>query len=158
PQATRFVPLEGFPDGGSHVSFGWGDRGFYLRTPTWSDLELSTALRAILLPSASVMHVEHFWGPPEPGPSCRRLVLSEAQYGRLVAYIEESFRKDAAGRPMRIPGRGYDQYDDFYEARGSYHLFYTCNNWANQGLKASGVRTALWSPFETAIFHHLEAR
>ena len=28
------------------VAFGWGDKGFYLATPTWADLTLKTALKA----------------------------------------------------------------------------------------------------------------
>src|SRR5438552_1587038 len=29
-----------------YVSFGWGDKGFYLYTPTWDDLKYSTAFKA----------------------------------------------------------------------------------------------------------------
>src|SRR5689334_21418732 len=27
------------------VAFGWGDKGFYLQTPTWADLKFSVAFR-----------------------------------------------------------------------------------------------------------------
>ena len=30
----------------SHVAMGWGDKGFYLETPTWGDLKASTAIKA----------------------------------------------------------------------------------------------------------------
>ena len=29
-----------------YVAMGWGDRGFYLETPTWADLKASNALKA----------------------------------------------------------------------------------------------------------------
>jgi hypothetical protein len=46
----------------------------------------------------------------------------------------------------------------FYHANGTYHLFDTCNNWANTALKRTGVKTALWSPFGYAIFNHVKNR
>ena len=30
----------------NYVALGWGDKGFYLETPTWADLKASTALKA----------------------------------------------------------------------------------------------------------------
>jgi len=30
----------------NYISFGWGDKGFYLETPTWADLKASTAFKA----------------------------------------------------------------------------------------------------------------
>lgn len=29
-----------------YVALGWGDKGFYLETPTWADLKVSTAVKA----------------------------------------------------------------------------------------------------------------
>ena len=29
-----------------YVSFGWGDKAFYLETPTWNDLTVKTAIKA----------------------------------------------------------------------------------------------------------------
>ncbi|WP_369877047.1 DUF2459 domain-containing protein [Flavobacterium sp. 81] len=42
------------------VAFGWGDKGFYLHTPEWSDLKASTALKAIFGVSSSAMHTTFF--------------------------------------------------------------------------------------------------
>lgn len=30
----------------TYASFGWGDKGFYIETPTWADLKASTAVKA----------------------------------------------------------------------------------------------------------------
>src|SRR5574344_561500 len=32
----------------SYISIGWGDKGFYLDTPTWADLKVKTAVVAAL--------------------------------------------------------------------------------------------------------------
>jgi hypothetical protein len=37
-----------------YVAIGWGDKGFYLHTPSWAELKLSTALRAAFLPSETL--------------------------------------------------------------------------------------------------------
>ena len=44
----------------------------------------------------------------------------------------------------------------FYEAKGSYSLFYTCNSWANQALKAANQKAALHTLTDTGIFRHYE--
>lgn len=54
-----------------------------------------------------------------------------------------------------IPDHSYYDNDVFYEGVGSYHLFYTCNNWASGVLSAAGVTSPVWSPFDGAIFAHL---
>ena len=42
------------------VALGWGDKGFYLETPTWADLKTSTALKAASGLSSSAMHVTFY--------------------------------------------------------------------------------------------------
>ena len=42
------------------VALGWGAKGFYLETPTWADLKVSTALRATSGLSSSTMHVTFY--------------------------------------------------------------------------------------------------
>ena len=41
--------------GDRYVAIGWGDRGFYVDTPTWADLKLSTLCNALFVPSESVL-------------------------------------------------------------------------------------------------------
>jgi uncharacterized protein (TIGR02117 family) len=155
---SREVPREHFSGVDahwSHLLLGWGDRGFYLETPTWADVKLRNVARALFWPDASVMHVQYVDGRPDLAPDCRALRLSEEAYRRLCRYLEDSFARDAAGAVVLIRGRGYRPSDNFYEGRGSYHAFNTCNNWTNRGLKAAGARTALWSPFSGGLLRHL---
>src|SRR6478735_3529358 len=43
----------------NYISFGWGDKGFYLNTPNWSDLKISTAFKAAFGLSETAMHVSY---------------------------------------------------------------------------------------------------
>jgi uncharacterized protein (TIGR02117 family) len=137
-----------------YVGIGWGDKGFYLDTPTWADLKVSTALKAAFWLSSSAMHAT-FYRKAElyPGPDCIALHITRTQYARLIAYIQASFRHDVAGQIELIPGHSYGQDDAFYEAHRVYSVFYTCNTWANNGLKISGQKACLWTPMERGIMN-----
>jgi uncharacterized protein (TIGR02117 family) len=39
------------------MAFGWGDKGFYLETPTWADLKFSTAYKAMFSLSNTAIHI-----------------------------------------------------------------------------------------------------
>jgi len=138
------------------IAFGWGNKGFYLDTPEWKDLRVSTALNAMLIPSPTAMHVTLYpriW----ENERTRKIVVSEAQYLLLCDYISKSFQRDLLGRYILINCCHYNgANDNFYEAQGSYSLLNTCNNWTNSGLKTIGIKTALWAPFDKCIFHHFK--
>jgi len=135
-----------------YVGFGWGDKGFYLDTPTWADLKLSTAFVAAFWLGSAAMHTTYF-RTMTPGDQTIELRLSRAEYARLVDYIRTSFRQDAAGRFEHIEGHSYSENDAFYEAPRVYSFLYTCNTWTNNALKASGQRACLWTPTDSGIFH-----
>jgi uncharacterized protein (TIGR02117 family) len=134
-----------------NVAFGWGDKGFYLDTKTWADLKFSTAFNAVFYLSSSAMHVTFYNGLGE-SESCRKICISKESYLRLTNYIIESFSPDSLGVPRQITGASYSDNDSFYEAKGKYGLFFTCNTWANKGLKKANLKACLWTPFDTGIF------
>ena len=135
------------------IAFGWGDRGFMVNTPTWSDLRLGTAVVALSGLGDGAMHVEYIETPT--AYKSRRIRISAAEHERLVAYIRASFVRDADGRVRRIDAPGYFETDAFYEAVPSYAFWYTCNEWTRRALAAAGIRTAVWAPFDTAVLYHL---
>ena len=47
----------GPPASASYMVFGWGDKDFYINTPTWDDFRLSNALRALFTKGQSAVHV-----------------------------------------------------------------------------------------------------
>ena len=135
-----------------YVAFGWGDKGFYLDTPTWAELKFSTAFVATFWLGSAAMHTTYFHSIG-PGPDTVTLRLSRAEYARLVAYILASFRYDAAGRVQHIAGHSYGHDDAFYEAHRVYSFLYTCNTWTNNALKASGQKACFWTPADSGIFY-----
>jgi uncharacterized protein (TIGR02117 family) len=134
------------------VAFGWGDKEFYIKTPEWSDLTLPVAFRAVFLKSESAMHVTCL---PRLFPECKRIGLCSWQMERLNCYIQNSFKRDESGNILKLNFEGYSPYDSFYDARGSFSLFRTCNVWVGRALKEIEVKTSVWSPFEFGILFHV---
>jgi len=139
----------------SFISFGWGDAGFFLETPTWSHLKVSNVLRAVLWDTPSLVHVSLVYGTPRPGPHVRKVALTAVQYQMLTQYILKTFERDDQNRVQLLDHPGYGPHDRFYRSPLHYNGIQTCNVWVNQGLKKIGVPTAVWSPFDWGIFYHL---
>ncbi|MES2574968.1 MAG: TIGR02117 family protein [Bacteroidota bacterium] len=139
----------------NYLAFGWGDKGFYLNTPEWSDLKASTALNAAFGLSTSAMHTT-FYKKMKQGIDCKKIKISAEEYQKLVSYISESFSYDTAKNVQWISGNSYGNSDAFYEAKGSYNLFYTCNTWANNALKIANQKASLWTVTDKGIFCHYQ--
>ncbi|WMW65090.1 TIGR02117 family protein [Nitratidesulfovibrio liaohensis] len=148
--------------GKAHVAIGWGAREFYLATPTWDRIRPGVALRA-LAPAPAALHVEVMPGPPLPDADTRTLQLSRQGYRNLVAFVAASLRRDAEGRPVRIPvtpengDTGYGPGSLFLEATGRFSPLRTCNTWAADALAAAGVRAPMWTPLPHFVLYHLPA-
>ena len=132
----------------SHLLFGWGERRFYLGTPTWAELNPLVAGGALIYGSRTLLHVDHIHNP-RPGPEMRPLRISTAQYEKLVRGIENQFQLDSRGQAQ--PLRGYGRDDVFYESGGHYDLFRTCNAWTGNQLRSIGVRVGYWTPFSQSV-------
>lgn len=137
-----------------YTAFGWGDKGFYLNTPTWADLKFSTAFKATFGLSGTAMHVRYL-REPKLNEKCAEIMIDENRYKKLVSYIEESFEKKE-NNFVRIDHRGYGDFDRFFEARGVYSAIKTCNVWTNMALKHIGVKVAFWSPFSPGLMSSLK--
>lgn len=135
----------------NYVAFGWGDKGFYLETPTWEDLKFQTAFKALFFLSSTAMHVT-FYKKLHENESCRKICITKMSYKMLTNYIESSFEKNGDFTKL-IKGAAYSDNDLFYEAKGTYNLFRTCNTWANSGLKSANLKACLWTPFDKGIFY-----
>jgi len=110
-----------------YLAMGWGDKKFYLETPEFSDLKLSNGLRAISGLSTSAIHTTYYKNIREDA-NCVKIMISKTQYQQLIRYILNSFKKNEAGRLIRVKSNiHYDIGDAFYEAKGSYSIFKTCN-------------------------------
>ncbi len=135
-----------------YIAFGWGDKGFYINTPTWADLKFTTAFNALFYLSSSAMHVT-FYEKPNESKTCKKIVISKKSYEKIVHFVESGFDTDNFGNYKLIKNVSYWNNDSFYDAKGSYGLFYTCNTWTNKALKAGDLKACLWTPFDKGIFY-----
>ncbi len=150
------------PPDADFIAIGWGDREFYLNTPTWADLTVSRAFGAVTGRHASLLHVtwlrkSQFATGNANGagtePGVYALPLTSAQYVSLGMHV---LSKLPNGRAVSLPGAGYGKQDAFYEATGSYGPFETCNTWTGRGLRNAGLTMGLWTPFDYNVVRHLD--
>ncbi len=127
----------------SHLAFGWGDRDFYLNTPTWWDVNPIRVARAFVGAGDTVVHVSHI-AEPQIGPNAKAITLRPEEYRRLAAFLRGTFGEGPAVR-------GYGSADAFYAARGGYSLFRTCNAWTGEALRVAGIRIGKWTPFPSGV-------
>ncbi len=133
-----------------YVAIGWGDKGFFLNTPTWNDLTFSTAFVAATGLGESAMHVDYLKTAPKLGERGKRYDISARQYELLIAYIRSSFTL-TENKSMLIDHAGYGKRDKFFEANGRYSLFMTCNEWTGDGMQAAEMPVGIWTPLEFGI-------
>ncbi|WP_373741006.1 TIGR02117 family protein [Neisseria sp.] len=132
------------------VGIGWGERNFYLHTPSWGDLTVPTAARALSGLNSTLIHATFYGQPPQEGERAVKFTVSREQYRRLAENIRRHFALKN-GRAVAVAGSGYNEHDVFYEAQGRYHLFNTCNTWLNSRLKESGIKSVVWTPFAAQL-------
>ncbi len=135
-----------------YVAFGWGDKGFYLDTPTWAELSPTVAIRAMLLPSPTAMHVTGYRAVDSRWASVR---ITREQLNILFTHITETFA-EKAGKIQLIEGESYGEDDHFYEAHGNYSAIVTCNVWVNRALKKADIKTGLWAPSSWGIMRWIK--
>lgn len=131
----------------THVAISWGERAVFLDTPTWADLSPLTVLRVATVGGEALYHVEH-WVRPAPSPDLRTVRISRAQYRELVAALLRDL--PPANGPRKVYP-GYGDNDAFYDARGTYTLYTTCNEWTGETLRRAGIRTGAWTPFAGSV-------
>jgi uncharacterized protein (TIGR02117 family) len=135
------------------LAIGWGDRGFYLETPTWADLRFSTAFKAATGLSQSACHATYYRNMRK-SPACIPLNVSAGQYQKICRFIDQTLQAEKGIRKIET-NAVYGTTDVFTEAAGSYSLFSTCNSWTNLALKKAGLPAVLWTPTDKGILHRL---
>ncbi len=141
-----------------YVYIGWGERDFYLHTPTWRDVRLSLLLRAAVGGRAA-LHVEYGPAPDLAGlePDYAILRLTPAEYADLARFILKHTQRGPDGLALRIAAPGYGPDDAFYEAGGLFSIFNTCNTWAARALRAAGQAAPRWTNLAWFVLYHLRA-
>ena len=156
-KVTKFENTDSKDTTFKYAAFGWGDKGFYLQTPEWSDLKFNVAFNAMFHLGSTAMHVD-FINNMRENENCKEIRISRKEYQKLVTYIKNTFRYDEHGQVIQIhhANKGYGPDDAFYEANGAYDLFHTCNTWANSALKSCDQKACWWTPVDKGIFHQYQ--
>lgn len=125
-----------FPDA-RHIEFGWGDRRYYMA----DDASTGLALRAVLLPTDSVMHVVGYTEPLRPGgrgaTDVIEIGVSQAGLANMMRAILEDFAPGPAGELTAL-GPGLYGDSRFFAADRTYHLFSSSNSWSASKLHQAG--------------------
>ncbi|MDD5321569.1 MAG: DUF2459 domain-containing protein [Methylococcales bacterium] len=119
-----------------YLEIGWGDRDFY----QMPGFHLGIALKALLLPTPSVLHIVAFDDSVAsyfPHSEIIRVRLSDAGFQRLIHYIAASYDRDTEGNIIPL-GVGFYGVSQFYRSQETYHLFRTCNVWTARALYTAG--------------------
>jgi uncharacterized protein (TIGR02117 family) len=129
PEQLELPPTE-------YAEVGWGSKDIYMA----SRVTPAIALRAIVWPTKSVLHVACFNGPPEQvlaGADLVAVHLPETGFTQLCRYISDSYARDQFGEPVGL-GPGLYGESRFYLACGKYFFPKTCNAWTARALRAAG--------------------
>lgn len=132
----------------NYFSFGWGDKIFYLNTPTWGDLTFKNAYRALFLKSPTLIHLTRY---STINGDWAEIKVNQYQLNKINQYIYKTFYFNSLNKKILLNSKGYSYNDDFYEALGSYSCFRTSNSWINSGLKESDIKACLWTPYDFAL-------
>ncbi len=137
------------------VEIGRGDAGFYQQ----EEPESSTTLSALFLSTPAVLHMRGYnLFPYQRYPLSQTLEvrLSSAALQKLVDAVAASFAMNE-GVAVEI-AEGNDKRSRFFEANGSYHLFYTCNNWTAEMIELAGYPAShRWAFFAGSVMRQIES-
>lgn len=153
---SQLFPYEnttGKHHGYQYVGIGWGDKGFYLDTPEWKDLKASTAFIAAFGLGESAIHVTYY-NTVQEDELCFSYQISRSQYHDLIQYIKQSLDGNQNKAILVKTNAQYGDSDAFYEAKGAYSMFYSCNTWTNNALKKAAMPAGIWATFDKGILSH----
>ncbi len=93
-----------FEDQEQFFSFGWGDRIFYVETPTWGDLTFVNGFRALFVNTSTLIHVTRY---SKTQKDWAEIKISSVQLEKMNSYISKTFQLDSYGNKVLLPGLGY---------------------------------------------------
>lgn len=138
----------------NYIAIGWGDKGFYLDTPEWKDLKVSTAFKAVFGLGSTAMHVTYYKTMEADGDHTKELMVSAMDYQNLITEITKSFKlENNTAQLIRHPA--YGSHDNYFEANGTYSLFKTCNVWTGNVLKKANITMGLWTPLQSGVMDNI---
>lgn len=140
-------------DNQQYFMFGWGNEDFYLNTPTWNDFKIKYAFGALFLNTPTAIHVTTF---NYKHSKWIQVKCNQQELNKLNDYILNTFKVDSFGKKQFIPQKLYSKNDSFYKANGSYSVAKTCNTWANEAFKQSGLKASYFTLFDFGLLSKYE--
>jgi len=124
-----------YPDA-EYIEIGWGDQDFF----TSEKGTVGLALKAVLWPTKSVLHVRPYYR--HPSSYFDKDVITELQFTgdgvkRVLSYLNNSFALDQFSQVIPVESESTAG-GQFYLSVEKYHLFKTCNVWTARALKKGG--------------------
>ncbi len=119
-----------------YLEIGWGDQRFYQAR----DVNYGLALRAVLFPTSSVLHIVEVPNSPRhyfSGSEVVEVSVPQTGYGKLLDFVAGSFSRTSSNDVMKL-GRGLYGKGQFYHAVGRFHAFNTCNTWVAKAMGETG--------------------
>ena len=124
-----------------YLGFGWGDKETYLNTPTWDDLKISTALKALFFNTPSLLHVGYY-RDIHNYQELKEVNLTQKQFKTLEQGLKREFYK----KP-HYEAKGFGKDDAFYTSKRVYNVLDTCNTWSGDRLREANISMSYWTPF-----------
>ncbi|MCK4442118.1 MAG: DUF2459 domain-containing protein [Sulfurovaceae bacterium] len=128
-----------------YISFGWGDKETYLNTPSWSDLKLTTALKALFINTPSIIHIRYY-NNINKNNDIKKIEVTNKQYKHIENSLLDSF-----GEKIIFIHKGYWRNDLFYYSPYKYNLIHTCNTWTGDILRESNITMSYWTPMSCCV-------
>jgi len=138
-----------------YLQFGWGDRIFYVETPSWNQVQPSNALRALFYwQNKSALFIKGHNTMPQLNEQVKCVKLDRADYLALMQFIQNSFETGDRYQPQRLTS-GQDGQSGFFAANGYYSVLNTCNSWTADGLRAANVNTPIWAGLANPLMRQI---
>lgn len=137
-----------------YIEFGWGDADFYKS----DDPSVWTTLKAVFVPSSSVVHVRALHNHDLETFSkehIEKLTLPHENYTQLLRFIDNSFSKQDTKYVLLSNGLYKNSF--FYLSDKEYHIFNTCNTWTAEALHSAGINISPSVYTTQELFHQIDA-
>ncbi len=131
-----------------YLGFGWGDKETYLNTPTWDDLKISTALKALFLNTPSLLHVGYYRDIHHY--PIKKVDLTQKQFQTLEQILKQEFSNNP-----HYEAKGFGRDDAFYTSNRLYNAIKTCNSWSGDRVREANIRMSYWTPFSFNVLNSL---
>lgn len=141
----------------THILVGWGGEGFYPNNARPYRIGPLTLVESVIGDES----VLRFAALAEPRGAFRGkhvFAISDESLGAILAFVEETLERDAAGRFKPLDHPGIIELDHFFQARPTFAAFAGCNVWVAKALAAAGIASGRWTPIPQTLFASLAIR